>query len=45
MKTVKVFTGRQVTGILSALPSAEAVGEDCDHCVYKWSMKGGESHD
>ena len=23
-------------------PSAEAVqGDECDHCVYKWGMKGG----
>lgn len=28
---------------LSALPSAEAVqGDECDHCVYKWGMKGGD---
>ena len=28
--------------VLSALPSADAVhGEECDHCVYKWGMKGG----
>ena len=36
------FTGREITDILSALPSAEAVqSEECDHCVYKWGMKGG----
>lgn len=24
--------------------SADAVqGEECDHCVYKWGMKGGDS--
>ena len=28
---------------ISALPSADAVqGEECDHCVYKWGMKGGD---
>lgn len=24
------------------VPSADAVqGDECDHCVYKWGMKGG----
>ena len=25
---------------LSALPSAEPVHGECDHCVYKWDMRG-----
>lgn len=33
--TVKVFTGRQVNGILSALPSAEAETVDCTDFI-RW---------
>ena len=30
--------------LLDALPSADAVqGDECDHCVYKWGMKGGDT--
>lgn len=29
--------------LLPNTPSVEAVeGEECDHCVYKWGMKGGD---
>lgn len=32
-----------ILDIIEALPSAEAVqGDECDHCVYKWGMKGGD---
>ena len=29
---------------IEILPSADAVqGDECDHCVYKWGMKGGDT--
>ena len=34
--------GQKMMDRIKALPSADAVhGEECDHCVYKWGMKGG----
>ena len=32
-----------IIGVIEEVPSANAVqGEECDHCVYKWGMKGGD---
>ena len=33
----------EIRNKISALPSADAVqGDECDHCVHKWGMKGGD---
>ena len=29
--------------LLDALSADAVQGEECDHCVYKWGMKGGDS--
>ena len=34
----------ELTSAIMALPSADAVHGECDHCVYKWDMRG-ESDD
>lgn len=44
IQTIRHEELTQIANTRKAVESSDAVqGDECDHCVYKWGMKGGDS--